>query len=261
MTHRPPSLFVSHGSPMMVLEDCPARQFLGECGAAMARPAAVLMVSAHWDTPVVAAATTERPETIHDFFGFPEPMYRMGYGAPGAPEVAEAAGRLLRANGMAVAADPDRGLDHGAWVPLAFMYPDHDVPVAQVSIQSHLGPRHHLAVGRALEPLRDDGVLIVCSGNLTHGVRELDRGGVNDPPHPWVAEFAQWVFDAVTGGRIEDVVNYRAIAPHAERNHPTEDHFLPLLVALGAGGEGARPERLHASATYRTLAMDAYAFH
>ncbi len=258
--NRPPSLFVSHGSPMILLEDCPARRFLMEFGAALARPSAILMVSAHWETAGVCVATAEAPDTIHDFSGFPEEIYRYRYGAPGAPGIADKAASLLRAGGMTVAADPVRGLDHGAWVPLAFLFPDCDIPVAQVSIQSHLGPRHHFDMGRALATLRDDGVLILCSGNLTHGVRELARGAVDDPPHPWVAEFAAWMHDAIGQGRVDDLVNYRAAAPHAERNHPTEDHFLPLLVALGAGGEGATPERVHASTTYRTLAMDAYAF-
>lgn len=259
--NRPPSVFVPHGSPMILLEDCPARRFLGEYAAETERPSAILMISAHWETPGVEVGSAERPETIHDFYGFPEPMYRVRYGAAGAPDVARSAAEMLRAGGLETLVEPQRGLDHGGWVPLMFMYPQADVPVAQVSIQTHLGPRHHLEVGRALAPLRDDGVMIVCSGNLTHGLREMNRDGVNDPPHPWVAAFSQWIFDAVTGGRVDDVVNYRALAPDAERNHPTEDHFLPLLVALGAGGPEAVPKRIHASTTYRTLSMDAYAFH
>ena len=256
-----PSLFVSHGSPMILLEDCPARRFLSDYGAEIGKPSAILMVSAHWDTQGVMVATTDRPDTIHDFYGFPEPVHRIRYAAPGAPDIAEAAAGLLRTGGFDPASDAVRGLDHGGWVPLIFLFPDADVPVMQVSVQSHLGPEHHLKLGRALAPLRDDGVLIVCSGNLTHATRELNRGGVNDPPHPWVAAFADWTFDVLAEGRIDDAVNYRDRAPNAERNHPTEDHFLPLFVALGAGGEDARAERLHRSATYRTLAMDAYAFH
>ena len=116
-------------------------------------------------------------------------------------------------------------------------------------------------MGYALAPLRDENVLILCSGNITHGLRELNRGAVDAPPYQWVQAFAEWVYDAIDEGRIDDVVNYRAIAPEAERNHPTEDHFLPLLIALGAGGKGAKPERIHVSSTYRTLSMDAYAFH
>ena len=116
-------------------------------------------------------------------------------------------------------------------------------------------------MGYALAPLREENVLILCSGNLTHAQRELNRGAVDASPHPWVADFSRWVYDAINEGRINDVVNYRAIAPNAERTHPTEDHFLPLLIALGAGGKEAKPERIHESSTYRTLSMDAYAFH
>ena len=259
--NRMPSLFVSHGSPMILLEDCSARQFLRDYGAKLGKPSAILMISAHWETAEVAVATTDRPETIHDFHGFPEAMYQFHYRAPGAPEIAQMAAACMRQSGLEVVDDPRRGLDHGAWVPLAYMFPDSDVPVAQVSIQTHLGPRHHLNLGTALAPLRAENVLILCSGNLTHGRRDLNRGAVDAPPHPWVASFSRWAYDAIEEGRIDELVNYRAMAPEAERNHPTEDHFLPLLIALGAGGKDARPERIHVSSTYRTLAMDAYAFH
>lgn len=257
---RMPSVFVSHGSPMILLEDCPARQFLAGYGAALGKPSAILMISAHWETAHVAVATTDRPETIHDIYGFPDPIQQFQYPAPGAPEIAAGAAAHLHEAGFSVAADPERGLDHGAWAPLAYMYPDADVPVAQVSIQSHLGPRHHLDMGAALAPLRDEKILILCSGNLTHGRRELNRGAVDAPPYGWVAAFSDWVHDAIEEDRTDDLVNYRALAPEAARNHPTEDHFLPLLIALGAGGKNARRKRIHASSTYRTLAMDAYAF-
>ena len=256
--NRQPSLFISHGSPLILLEDCSARQFMSELGARLERPKAILMISAHWETERLSVATTRDPETIHDFYGFPEPMYRFCYNARGAPQTARRATSCLQQAGLDVVDDEDRGLDHGAWVPLAYMFPDADVPVAQVSIQSHLGPRHHLKVGYALAPLREDNVLILCSGNITHGRR---AGHVNGSALPWVMEFSEWVYHAVDERRIEDLANYRALAPYAERNHPTEDHFLPLLIALGAGGEDARAERLHASYTYQTISMDAYAFH
>jgi len=254
---RPPSLFISHGSPMILLDDCPARRFMAEYGASIEKPSAILMISAHWETHLPAVASTASPGTIHDFYGFPEPFYRFRYRAPGAPEVAAQAAVCLRQAGLEAMDDPERGLDHGAWVPLAYMFPDADVPVAQVSIQSHLGPRHHLALGRALAPLRDGNVLILCSGNITHGRR---AGGVGEPALDWVAAFSEWIHRAVDEGRTEDLVNYRALAPYAEHNHPSEDHYLPLLIALGAGGEGARAKRLHASYTYRTISMDSYAF-
>ncbi|MEK9662876.1 MAG: class III extradiol ring-cleavage dioxygenase, partial [Alphaproteobacteria bacterium] len=188
---RMPSVFLSHGSPMILLDDCPARRFYGEYAATLERPAGILMISAHWDTPVVAVATTDRPGTIHDFYGFPDAMYRFHYDVAGAPELAAEAAGFLQRGGFEVFADPGRGLDHGAWVPLVYMFPDGDIPVAQLSIQSHLGPEHHLRLGQALAPLRDAGVLILCSGNITHGRR---AGPVDMSPLDWVSDFSDWIF-------------------------------------------------------------------
>lgn len=246
---------------MMLVEDSSARRFLAALGDALGKPRAILVASAHWETDRLAVSTVERPETIHDFYGFPPALHESRYDAPGAPDAARRAAELVGGAGMTAALDAARGLDHGAWVPLKLMYPDADVPVAQISIESHLGPRRQLEVGRALAPLRDDGVMIMGSGNLTHDLSGLQRGAVDAPPPDWVAEFTDWVFDAVAAHRLDDLVDYRRAAPHGERNHPTEDHFLPLFTAIGAGGPGARGERLHASYSYAVLAMDAYAFH
>jgi 4,5-DOPA dioxygenase extradiol len=185
----------------------------------------------------------------------------MTYPAPGAPALAERVSDLLCGAGIASDIDRRRGLDHGAWVPLLLMYPAADIPVLQLSIQGHLGPAHHLQLGQALAPLRQEGVLVIGSGSFTHNLRELRRDAGDDDTAPeWVTGFAQWFDAALSEGRRCDLLTYRARAPHAERNHPTEEHLLPLYVALGAAGEGARAERLHASATYGTLRMDAYAF-
>jgi 4,5-DOPA dioxygenase extradiol len=243
---------------MILLDDCPARHFMVEYGASLERPDAILMISAHWETHDVAVATTPTPPTIHDFYGFPEPFYRFHYQTPGAPEVAARAADCLKQAGMKVFNDPQRGLDHGAWVPLVYMFPDADIPVAQVSIQCHLGPRHHLELGKALAPLRDENILLLASGNTTHGRR---AGHVEGPVLDWVAEFSEWVHGAVMEGRVDDLVGYRSLAPYAKENHPTDDHYVPLLIAMGAGGEEAKVERLHASYTYRTISMDSYAFH
>jgi 4,5-DOPA dioxygenase extradiol len=255
---RPPSLFISHGSPMILIDDCPARRFFAEYGAAMDRPDAVLMISAHWETAGVAVGSADPLDTIHDFYGFPEPFYRFHYEAPGAPDVAARAAECLQAAGHAVGQDTRRGLDHGAWVPLAYMFPNADIPVAQASIQPHLGPAHHLALGQALAPLRDENVLILCSGNVTHGRR---AGAVDMPALDWVAEFSDWVDRAVTAKNADDLVQYRARAPYAAENHQTEDHYVPLLIALGAGGAEAQVETLHESYTYGTISMNSYAFH
>jgi len=254
---RLPALFVSHGAPTLPLEDIPARRFLADLGAALPRPRAIVAVSAHWltDRPAVSAAT--RPETIHDFYGFPEQLYELRYPAPGDTALAGRVQELVSAAGLDAEVDADRGLDHGAWVPLMLMYPEADVPVIQLSLQPHRGAGHHLRLGAALAPLRDEGVLILGSGGATHNLRELRGSRAEDPLADYAGRFAQWLSDAVERGDREALANYRALAPDAARNHPSEEHLLPLHVAAGAGVRG---ERIHHSASYGILAMDAYRF-
>ncbi len=257
---RLPALFVSHGPPTLALHDSPVRRFLAGYAAELGRPEAILAVSAHWETDAPAASTSEAPETIHDFYGFPQVLYEARYAAPGAPALARRAAALLEEAGMGAALDPSRGLDHGAWVPLALLYPTAEVPVAQLSNQTALGPAHHLRLGEALGPLREEGVLILGSGNLTHNLARV-RGQPPDAPVPdWVSAFAEWTADAVAQARTKDLLDYRGRAPHGAENHPSEDHLLPLFVALGAGTPGTPGRRLHASTLHGVLAMDAYAF-
>lgn len=253
-----PALFVSHGAPTLPLEPGPTRGFLTELGKSVGTPAAILIVSAHWETAAPAVSTASQPETIHDFYGFPAELYRMRYAAPGAPALAQQAVQLLADAGLSAVAVSDRGLDHGAWVPLMLMYPDADIPVTQVAVQTQLGPAHHLHLGEALRPLRDEGVLIVGSGSVTHNLRELGR--YDALPPAWVSEFNDWLAGAVEAERAEDLLDYRRRAPHAVRNHPTEEHLLPLFAAWGAATPGAKPRRIHAGYTYGVIGMDAYRF-
>ena len=259
-TARQPSLFVSHGSPTMPLETSAANTFLRGLGAALGRPEAILMVSAHWDTERPAVSGAERPETIHDFYGFPPELYRLHYPAPGAPQLARRVADLLGAQKIPVDIDPGRGLDHGAWTPLILAYPRADIPVAQFSIQSHLGPAHHVRLGEALRPLRDEGVLIIASGGATHNLRELSRQRGNPVPQQWTAEFNDWLADAVLARRMAELVDYRTRAPQAVRNHPTDEHLIPLYVALGAGDPAGSTQRLHTSIESGVISMDAYRF-
>jgi 4,5-DOPA dioxygenase extradiol len=252
-----PSLFVSHGSPMMALTDSPARDFLRALGAEVGKPSAILVASAHWETRIPALTKVARNTTIHDFYGFPPELFAMRYEPPGAPALADKAAALLQGAGMEVGIDPQRGLDHGAWVPLTLMYPAADIPVLQVGIQSDLGPDHHLRLGKALAPLRRDGVLILGSGSFTHNLRLIRRDDVDGPQPPDVVAFADWFDRAIIEDRVDDLLKYRTRAPYAERQHPTDEHLLPLYVAMGAGGAA---RRLHASAMYSALRMDAYAF-
>jgi 4,5-DOPA dioxygenase extradiol len=247
-----PSLFVSHGAPTLVFDDIPARSFLKGLEERVGRPKAILAVSAHWETATPEVNAPAVNETIHDFYGFPEPLYALRYPAPGSAELAS---RVAELTGAAI--DGERGLDHGAWVPLMLAWPGADIPVAQLSIQTKAGPRHHLELGRLLAPLREEGVLVLASGGFTHNLRELARSGGGAAEPAWVTRFSDWVDAALVEGRVEDLLAYRRLAPDALRNHPTEEHFLPLFVALGAGG---RAERLHSSTTMGALRMDAYAF-
>jgi 4,5-DOPA dioxygenase extradiol len=255
-----PSLFLSHGAPTLPLTDTPARAFLKQLAGTLERPKAILVVSAHWETAQPTVNAVDWNETIHDFYGFPRPLYDMRYPAPGAPQLAARVAERLAEASLACAIDRRRGLDHGAWVPLLLMYPQADIPVLQLSVQPTMGPAHHLRVGRALAALRQDGVLIVGSGSFTHDLSEFRGHDPNDAAPAWVNQFADWFHAALSERRTGDLLAYRAQAPFAAKNHPTEEHLLPLYVALGAAGENASAERLHASATYSVLRMDVYAF-
>jgi 4,5-DOPA dioxygenase extradiol len=255
-----PSLFLSHGAPTLPLTDTPARAFLQQLGHELERPKAILVISAHWETTVPTVNAVDSNVTIHDFGGFPRALYDLRYPAPGSPTLAARVAAQLRAGGFDCNIDERRGLDHGAWVPLLLMYPQADIPVVQLSVQSHLGPEHHLHVGRALASLRDEGVLIIGSGSFTHDLSEFRGHGPNDPAPNWVNGFADWFDIALTNNQTDDLLDYRRQAPFAVKNHPTEEHLLPLYAALGAAEEDARAKRLHASSTYSVLRMDVYAF-
>jgi len=251
-----PALFLSHGAPTLAVEETAETRAWAELGRELPKPRAILAVSAHWDSDTPAVSGAAKPETIHDFSGFPRALYEQRYPAPGAPELAELAARTLAHAGMPCAIDPRRGLDHGAWVPLKWMYPAADIPVTQLSVQSHRGARHHHELGRALAPLRDDGVLILCSGGIVHNLREIQWQARE--PVEWAKEFNDWIADRVARGAVDELLDYRAKAPSAARSHPTDEHLEPFFVALGAGGPGAR--RLALGFTYGTLGMDSFVF-
>jgi 4,5-DOPA dioxygenase extradiol len=265
---RLPSLFISHGSPMMALEPSAARDYLSALGGKLPRPKAILVASAHHDANGTGGRATvtssAMPETVHDFGGFPQALFDMRYPAAGDPELAARVENILSQHGVDVSADPTRGLDHGAWVPLSLIYPDADIPVVQVSIYSSASPEWHYALGAALAPLRDDGVLIIGSGSITHNLRAVFGGGRENlsPTDPIVTEFTDWVEDRVQQNAVDDLLHMVERGPHGAFHHPTMDHILPFHVAMGAGGDGQHlhGERLHHSSTYGVLGMDVYAF-
>lgn len=255
-----PALFISHGSPTIAIEETPATRFLKTLPETFERPKAILVASAHWETVAPMVNSVERNETIHDFYGFPQALHELRYAAPGSPELAGRVAALLGEAGLPAAIDRARGLDHGAWVPLIMMYPNADIPVVQLSVQSRLGPDHHYRVGRALAPLRAKGVLVLGSGSFTHNLGEMDRRNPDAPPPEWVSAFSDWMRNAIAGWRVDDLLAYRERAPYARENHPTDEHLLPLYVAMGAAGEGARARHLHQSIMLATIGMDTFAF-
>jgi 4,5-DOPA dioxygenase extradiol len=254
-----PSVFLSHGSPMHALQAGAAGLAWAALGKRLGKPKAIVIASAHWESNVPMLTGSARPETVHDFSGFPEPLYRIRYTAPGAPAVAQKALRLLKDQGFTAAIDGCRGLDHGAWAPLLYMYPEADVPVVQLSLQPALGTRHHVALGRALRPLEEDKVLVIGSGHMTHNLRDWMRGA--GEPAPYAAEFAEWVRERLEAHDLDTLADYRARSPHGARAHPSDEHFLPLFVALGAARDDYRPERILKSIDSGVLAMDAYVFN
>jgi 4,5-DOPA dioxygenase extradiol len=231
---RLPSVFLAHGSPLL-LTDHVWMEELNNWAGALPRPKAVLMLSAHWlDKPVTLGATTPVP-LVYDFYGFPAPFYQTKYPAPGAPALAARVRQLL-GPGQTVD-EPDRGLDHGAYVPLVAMYPDADVPVLQASLPT-LDPKELLAMGRALAPLRDEGVLIVGSGFLTHNLRQISFEPGAPTPR-WASDFDAWTGDVLARKDVDALMDYRAKAPGVRESLPTHEHYVPVIVALGAALEDA----------------------
>jgi 4,5-DOPA dioxygenase extradiol len=257
-----PSLFVSHGAPSLAIEKNDTVEFLRSLGAKLGRPRAILCVSAHWGTHVPTVSAATQPETIHDFGGFPEELYRMRYPAPGAPDVAARTAGLLKEAGIQSQVSPNRGLDHGAWVPLMLMYPEADIPVTQLSMQPQAGTAAHFRMGQALAVIRREGVLVLATGSATHNLSRIGSDGVIPE---WAAQFDEWLYRKITGCDAEGLMNYRQLAPHSQLAHPTDEHLLPLFVAMGAGSDGTGSEKtcgqsLHRGWTHGSLSMAAYRF-
>ena len=231
-----PAVYLGHGAPPLVDDQLWVAE-LAAWAAALPRPTAILMVSAHWEAaPLALGATRDGVPLVYDFYGFPERYYRATYPAPAAPALAARVRALLGGSGEQVVDQPDRGLDHGAYVPLLVMYPQADVPVLQISLPS-LAPARLLELGARLAPLRDEGVLVIGSGFLTHGLPFLRDFRVDAPPPAWSSEFDAWAAAALERGDIDTLTQFRE-APGGRYAHPSTEHFVPLFVTLGAGGGG-----------------------
>ncbi|MBB4001843.1 DODA-type extradiol aromatic ring-opening family dioxygenase [Aurantimonas endophytica] len=260
-----PSLFISHGSPDVAIAETEATRFLRGLGAALPRPRAIVVASAHFEAEGrVLVSGDAAPETIHDFGGFDRSLYEIRYTAPGDPELAATVAAALGDGGFAAEVVTGRGFDHGTWVPLSLAYPDADIPVIQVSIDPGEGPAYHLRLGEALGFLRAEEVLVIGSGSFTHNLREaFARIRQNDrqaATPEWVSGFADWMTDRLVAGDRSALQTYRTSAPFARENHPTDEHLMPLYVALGAAGAAAKATKLHASQDFGVLAMEAFAF-
>ncbi|KEA64661.1 hypothetical protein ADIMK_1114 [Marinobacterium lacunae] len=252
-----PTLFVSHGSPTFALEPGQIGETYSRLGQTLPRPRAILVLSAHWMTRGLRVTTHPQPETIHDFGGFPQPLYELRYPAPGAPQIAQSVVDLLNEQGLATLADPSRGFDHGVWVPLLHLYPNADIPVIALSLPAFYSTRETWMLGRACAALRDQGILIIGSGSITHNLYERSMG----PAEPYVTEFTDWTDDQIKHGNIEALLDYRRLSQAGVRAHPTEEHLLPLYFAIGAAGEEwSHARRLTGQITHGVLSMDAWLF-
>jgi len=253
-----PSLFISHGAPDLALSETPARRFLEGLAADLPRPDAIVIASAHHEAQGVSVRAPARFRTWHDFGNFDRRLFEMRYEPPGAQHLAEEVLRLLADAGLDPRRDGSDLIDHGAWVPLSLIYPDADIPVVMVSIDPSRDSHWHARVGAALAPLRASNVLLIGSGSISHNLRAVftSRPGADKA---WVDGFTEWLEDAIRRGDRDALLSAMTAAPDAARNHPTDEHLLPLFFAWGAGG-GSAGRRLHHSYTYEVLAMDAYAF-
>jgi len=258
MTQAFPTLFVSHGSPMLAAEPGATGEFWKKLGRELPRPHAVLAVSGHWTTREPAVNAPPKNDTIHDFYGFPEALYRIRYDAPGAPALADRVVSLLEAAAIPVRVDPARGLDHGAWVPLQNMYPEADLPVAQLSVQPQRDARWHVQLGAALRPLKDEGVLVLATGGAVHNLREMARDG--GPTPAWAKNFDDWLAATLAAGDERAFLDWETAAPEAKRAQPTPEHFLPIFVAYGAAGENPKAKSINRGFTLGSMSMAAYEF-
>lgn len=263
-----PALFVSHGSPMIALEPGAAGAFMGRLGrdidSRFGRPAAIVAVSAHTTAREPMLLAGDQHEAVYDFGGFDPKLYTLRYDAPGAPNLAPRVALLLQAAGLTVHVSGDSGLDHGIWTALRYLWPDADIPVLPLAFVPTQPPAEQFRLGQALAPLREQGVLVLGTGSITHNLRRVFAGGLRAAAdQPEIAEsaaFRQWMADHAAALDWDGLFDYRRRAPHAADMHPTDEHLLPWYAAAGAGGRESAPVRLHESATHGSLGMDVYAF-
>lgn len=255
---RQPVLFISHGAPTYALAPAKAGPQLTALGHALQKPRAVLVISPHWTTREAQVGAALHPDTIHDFGGFEDALYQLNYPVRGEPEVAARVRDLLQAKGWKTSLDERRGLDHGAWVPLRYLFPEADVPTFQLSMPARLDAVSAYQFGEALADLAEEGVLVIGSGSLTHNLYEFRSANGAEPAY--ARDFVEWVREAVVSGDHARLQTALELAPHAKRAHPTPEHFLPLLIAAGAARRAGSVEVLDGGFAHGVLSMESYVF-
>lgn len=251
----PRPLFISHGAPDVLLRDTPAHRAMQALGT-QAAPDAYLVISAHWQAGDLQITSSAAPETIHDFRGFGPALEQVRYPVPGAPELALAVSKELAAGGLTIRLNERRGLDHGSWIPMALIRPTADIPVLQISLPRQ-SDADSIRLGEALRPLADRNIQIIASGALTHSLADSLDEAEDAPPAAFATAFRDALAPALERNDLASAIAWKQ-APFAQRNHPTPEHFRPLLVAMAAGGQPGRC--LHASWSRSALAMDIWAF-
>ena len=260
-----PSIFISHGAPDIVLRETPARDFLSELSTISGLPKAIVICSAHFETNGTAVVTDPNPEMIYDFGGFASELYEMIYPAPGEPALAARVAQMLEAAGIDVQTVECRGFDHGVWTPLMLAFPDANIPIVQISVDPDRDAQYHYALGAALAPLRDENILIVGSGHITHNLREVfsvmrGRPTSDERLAEKVEAFTGWLSEKLSAGDTRAILDWKNQAPFVAENHPTDEHLLPLFFAYGAGGDSAKSRRAHHSVEYGFFTNDSWVF-
>ena len=253
-----PAVFVSHGSPIVAIQTGPYQDALAQFGRSV-RPRAIVAISAHWGSGrAISVTSVEHNTTIHDFGGFPAPLYELTYNAPGYPELASHIVGLLNQRGFQAATTTDRGLDHGTWIPLRLMYPEAHIPVVAISIPLRLKPEDLYKIGEALRPLREQGVMVLGSGGIVHNLRLVHFEDRDSPVERWAAEFDRWFRDAVEQKNVADLFNYETVAPHAQLAVPTFEHFAPVFVVLGAASSDSQVTTIYEGFEHGNVSMRSF---
>ncbi|TCZ78455.1 dioxygenase [Paenibacillus albiflavus] len=253
------SMFVAHGSPMLAVEDTAYTRYLEQLyGTKADKPEAIVIFSAHWESGVQLVSTGEQHEMIYDFYGFPDELYQIQYPAKGNPALAEEILQLFANEGIMAQGDSKRGLDHGAWSPLVKMFPKADIPVVALSVNPRLTAEEHYRIGKALAPLRERNVLIIGSGGTVHNLRRVNWGAKQ--PDSWAIAFDEWLSETLETWNTSALFEYEEQAPYAREAVPTTEHFVPIILAMGAADQGGQAQKLHQSYQYGSLSLCVWRF-